>query len=120
MLLGTRIALGARKPPCLCLECRCRAYANSTIVPACRLSPSPVQGLPVWEEKTGLLREFFAHFQGASPQVEVVSIRSILSNGIQRGSTAGHERSTLLFLAGAGAELPHSDGKERCCCGTAP
>src|SRR6266480_3525664 len=47
MLLGTRIALGARKPPCLCLECRCRAYANSTIVPACRLSPSLVQVLPI-------------------------------------------------------------------------
>ncbi len=44
---GTCVALDARKPICLCLQCKCRACTNSTIGPAFRLSPSLVQVLPV-------------------------------------------------------------------------
>ncbi len=43
---GTGIALGARKPPRFCLECRCRACANPQVT-LLLLFPSPVQVLPV-------------------------------------------------------------------------
>ena len=44
---GIYVALGARKPTRPCLECRCKAFAKSTIYPTCRLFPSPVQVLPI-------------------------------------------------------------------------
>jgi len=47
LYVGTHVAPTARKPPHLCLECRCSACVNPTICPACRLFPSSVQVLPV-------------------------------------------------------------------------
>ena len=78
---GTRGVLGDGKPPHFCLECRCRACANPTSDPACRLFPSHVQVLPV-VYRPPVLRLFCADGTSSAPlTLPIMSLHSQMVHG---------------------------------------
>jgi len=78
---GTRGVLGDGKPPHFCLECWCRACANPTSDPACRLFPSHVQVLPV-VYRPPVLRLFCADGTSSAPlTLPIMSLHSQMVHG---------------------------------------